>query len=253
MTSGLFDRLSHAISSAGSPTFYDALLSAIQQFSSVDLLQARLFRVRDGIQLLGVAGAAPLNTALQNDDAEHLACGELLHQVRGRRVLMRRLERGPALAVETNLSYGIGYVWRHGDTLYMLDLFRSLRQSPFAESEERALSDAGRLVASIVGVHATRQRINMAVTANRRDDVASQVVKFLGAGLTRREAEVVSRIVMGMRTEAIATELGIKSATVITFRKRAYAKLGVARQAELFARCVQVFSDLQPSAQQAVH
>ena len=70
----------------------------------------------------------------------------------------------------------------------------------------------------------------------------------------RREAEVVSRIVMGMRTEAIGAELGIKAATVITFRKRAYAKLGVARQAELFARCVQVFSDLQPpAALAAVH
>jgi DNA-binding CsgD family transcriptional regulator len=253
MSPGLFDSLSHAISSAGSPSFYDALFSAVQQFASVDLLRARVFRSRDGVQMLGVAGAAPLNASLHDDDEEHARCGDLLHQVRCRRVLMRRLERGPALAAETNLSYGIGYVWRHGDALYLLDLFRSLRQSPFAEAEERALSDASRLVASIDGVHATRQRINIAVSSNCRDDIAAQVVKFLGAGLTRREAEVVSRIVMGMRTEAIATELGIKSATVITFRKRAYAKLGVARQAELFARCVQVFSDLQPRAQQAVH
>ncbi|MEO6340261.1 MAG: helix-turn-helix transcriptional regulator [Caulobacteraceae bacterium] len=225
----------------------------MQQFASVDMLRARIFRTRDGVQMLGVAGVAPLNASRQITEDEGAQCGELLHQVRGRRVLMRRLEQGPGLSAETNLSYGIGYVWRHGDALYLLDLFRSLRQSPFTDAEERALSDAGRLVASIVGVHATRQRINIAVSSNCRDDIAAQVVKFLGAGLTRREAEVVSRIVMGLRTEAIATDLGIKSATVITFRKRAYAKLGVARQAELFARCVQVFSDLQPLSQQAVH
>src|SRR4051794_18190547 len=131
MSPGLFDSLSHAISSAGSSSFYDALFGAMQQFASVDLMRARVFRSRDGIQMLGVAGAAPLNAALHDDDQEHDRCGELLHQVRGRRVLMRRLERGPALSAETNLSYGIGYVWRHGDALYLLDLFRSLRQSPF--------------------------------------------------------------------------------------------------------------------------
>ena len=112
MTPGLFDSLSHAISSAGSPSFYDALFSAVQQFASVDLLRARVFRSRDGVKLLGVAGAAPLNAALPEDEGEHAQCGELLHQVRGRRVLMRRLERGPALSAETALV--LGEVYRHG-------------------------------------------------------------------------------------------------------------------------------------------
>jgi len=49
---------------------------------------------------------------------------------------------------------------------------------------------------------------------------------------------------MGMNTDGIASDLGVKPASAITFRKRAYAKLGITTQAELFARSLQVFPEI---------
>jgi len=43
-----------------------------------------------------------------------------------------------------------------------------------------------------------------------------------------------------MGTVEIARDMGVMPATVITFRKRAYAKLGVGSRGELFARCFQM-------------
>jgi DNA-binding CsgD family transcriptional regulator len=250
MTPGHLDALSHAISSAGSPVFFDALLSALQFFAPVDRLRASVFRPSDGVQAIGGAPAAAVKRPALLSETEAAALMDLHRHTTGRAVSLRPLPR-PDLA--DGAGSGVGYAWKHGDVLYLLDLFRGAKQKPFNDAELATLSEAARLVASIVGVHATRHRVKQAVSGARRDEIAEQVVKFLGAGLTRREAEVVSRIVMGLRTEAIASDLKIKAATVITFRKRAYAKLGVARQAELFARCVQVFSDLQPAGAGPMH
>jgi DNA-binding CsgD family transcriptional regulator len=251
MTPGHLDSLSHAISSAGSPAFYEALLVALQYFAPMERLRASTFRPAEGLTPIGGVPAAPARRLSPMHEAESTALVELHRRTTGRSVVLRPL--GPSDLAEAGAGSGVGYAWKHGETLYLLDLYREPKQPAFDAAELRQLSDAARFVASIVGVHATRHRVKQAVSGARRDEIAEQVVKFLGAGLTRREAEVVSRIVMGMRTEAIAGDLKIKAATVITFRKRAYAKLGVGRQAELFARCVQVFSDLQPNGGTPVH
>jgi DNA-binding CsgD family transcriptional regulator len=55
-------------------------------------------------------------------------------------------------------------------------------------------------------------------------------------GLTQREAEVCAYIVLGYSALAISLNLGISVNTVTTHRKRAYAKLCVCSQNELFER-----------------
>lgn len=56
--------------------------------------------------------------------------------------------------------------------------------------------------------------------------------------LTERELEVCSRIVGGYTTEAIALDLGVAYGSVATYRRRAYAKLGISSHHELFALCL---------------
>lgn len=53
--------------------------------------------------------------------------------------------------------------------------------------------------------------------------------------LTRREVQVCSRLLMGASFEEIGDALGIKHATVKTFRDRAFEKLGISSRFELFA------------------
>ena len=56
--------------------------------------------------------------------------------------------------------------------------------------------------------------------------------------LTQREADICAHIVLGYTTLAISMILGITVNTVATHRKRAYAKLGISSQTELFGRCL---------------
>ena len=57
--------------------------------------------------------------------------------------------------------------------------------------------------------------------------------------LSRREAEVCAAIVLGYSTVAIGLNLGISPNTVATHRKRAYSKLGISSQNELFSQYFQ--------------
>lgn len=51
--------------------------------------------------------------------------------------------------------------------------------------------------------------------------------------LSRREAEVCARVLYGMTSYGIALDLGIGKESVMTYRKRAYARLGIGSQREL--------------------
>src|SRR5262249_42727769 len=53
--------------------------------------------------------------------------------------------------------------------------------------------------------------------------------------LTEREKAVCLRILAGFSSEAISAELGIGLHSTLTYRKRAYEKLGISSQNELFA------------------
>lgn len=57
------------------------------------------------------------------------------------------------------------------------------------------------------------------------------------AVLSARERAVCLGMLSGRKAEAIAAELGVAASTVITYRKRAYGKLGVTSRAGLFAIC----------------
>ena len=53
--------------------------------------------------------------------------------------------------------------------------------------------------------------------------------------LTPRERQVCARAALGMSVEATGIALGIAKTTVVTFRQRAYRRLGVTSPYELLA------------------
>lgn len=57
------------------------------------------------------------------------------------------------------------------------------------------------------------------------------------AFLSEREQQVCRAVLRGKKNEAIAAELNIAASSVITYRKRAYEKLGISSRAQLFALC----------------
>jgi DNA-binding CsgD family transcriptional regulator len=64
--------------------------------------------------------------------------------------------------------------------------------------------------------------------------------------LTKREKEVVSLLVSGASTRQIAEQTGLTVATVHTYLKRIYSKLGVHSRVELVARMVGTVGSMMP-------
>ena len=58
--------------------------------------------------------------------------------------------------------------------------------------------------------------------------------------LTNREVQVCERIMLGYTTTGIGLDLDIAPTSVATYRKRAYAKLKISSQNELFALCLRI-------------
>ena len=88
------------------------------------------------------------------------------------------------------------------------------------------------------------------VTPADREQIYQSVCEVLfnsGHGLTRREAEVCASIVLGRKVAGTSRKLNISAHTVATHRKRAYSKLGIGSQNELFARYFDSLQALHPS------
>jgi DNA-binding CsgD family transcriptional regulator len=84
----------------------------------------------------------------------------------------------------------------------------------------------------------TATRHGDAVSPFDREQVYRAVCDVLfnsGHGLTPREAEVCASIALGRKVAGTSRKLNISAHTVATHRKRAYSKLGISSQNELFA------------------
>lgn len=70
--------------------------------------------------------------------------------------------------------------------------------------------------------------------------------------LTERERQVCFRILLGYSSEAIGLHLGVARSTVISHRKRAYERLGIVSQSELFSLYLHSLPEFRPEPQPGV-
>lgn len=133
-------------------------------------------------------------------------------------------------------------------TLYC-SFYRSDEQKDFAHEDTLRLQYLGSFLAQTLSKHTqmlelghrheTPQTEPAILSLERRErmyeDLRNTLLKAAG-GLTQREAQICASIALGYTTLGIGLNLGISINTVATHRKRAYAKLGISCQNELFAR-----------------
>lgn len=111
----------------------------------------------------------------------------------------------------------------HAAGNYYLNLYR--RSGSFADLLDTGAAEQGiaRLLAGLIVKHYLLNQ------------------KMLAQGplafLSQREQQVCQAVLQGKKNEAIAAELGVTLHSVITYRKRAYEKLGISSRAQLFALC----------------
>jgi len=130
-------------------------------------------------------------------------------------------------------------VVRDSARLHCLNLYRFKTSGHFRNHELKQLGRFAPILAALtakqsmlVGTGGVKARVDQT-----REQVA-QRLRALQIGLSKREIEVTTGILCGLTSEAIALDLGISLNTVLTYRKRAYAKAGVSSQNALFARCL---------------
>jgi len=122
-------------------------------------------------------------------------------------------------------------IWVDGACFYV-NFYRVKSQGRFAPDEVERLKRIAPAVSATVARHFQEQP---APNGDPNQALAHVLATSPPLdGLTGREREVCRRILLGFSSEAISSELGISLHSTLTYRKRAYEKLGISSQNELF-------------------
>lgn len=150
---------------------------------------------------------------------------------------------------EPNVKHELALTAVRGRERIYASFYRENGSPDFSGHDIDWLRTFGGLIAQVIGKHAEiRLRCQAAKTADSeaeppqqasRQEIFDQVLAAISNPrtlLTRREAQICASIVLGYTILGISMNLGISVNTVATHRKRAYAKLHISSQNELFAR-----------------
>jgi DNA-binding CsgD family transcriptional regulator len=118
-------------------------------------------------------------------------------------------------------------------TCFYVNFYRTTSQGRFAGDEVERLRAVAPAVGAAVARHFQHEPVSPDDPDRTLEDLFASGAPF--ARLTGRERAVCLRIVSGFSSEAISADLGISLHSTLTYRKRAYGKLGISSQNELFA------------------
>lgn len=115
-----------------------------------------------------------------------------------------------------------------------LSLFRHGGTGAFSDGEAQHLRALGRVLLPLIEAH------GRTLGADRPGPGSAAAVEArlhsLCPTLTERERAVCARTVIGMTAEGIGLDLGIRPTSVLTYRRRAYERLGISTALQLAAR-----------------
>jgi len=122
---------------------------------------------------------------------------------------------------DTDLVDKVALIFSPGDTVFYCNFYRLIDRGRFSAGEKKKLKTLGPLIASCVERHNT-------VSGGQTKPFAQL------SRLTDRERSVCELVVSGYSSEAIALRLDLSINSIKTYRKRAYSKLDISSQNELF-------------------
>lgn len=116
------------------------------------------------------------------------------------------------------------------DTCFYVNLYRIAAQGRFSPAQLERLEE----IAPTIGASVARHFLE--TTPRPGQDIATLfATRAPLSDLTAREKDVCRGILAGLSSEAISQQLGISLHSTLTYRKRAYEKLGISAQNELFS------------------
>jgi DNA-binding CsgD family transcriptional regulator len=132
---------------------------------------------------------------------------------------------------EAGVHFRMSLIQPFHDQFVKLSFHRPYRAGPFRREDFAALGDVTNTLCSLLMRH--QKLSKTASTGVVPAAIIEARLKLRCAELTPRELSVCALIVQGMSSDGIALELGISTNTVLTFRRRAYARLCISSQNEL--------------------
>ncbi|AOJ24181.1 MULTISPECIES: helix-turn-helix transcriptional regulator [Burkholderia] len=120
-------------------------------------------------------------------------------------------------------------------TWLSINLYRAHRSGAFQPREIAAIETLAPLIAQAAKHHyalagATQVGIPQRMLARLRHACPE---------LSKRELDVLRGMLEGQTAREIGETIGVKASSVVTYQKRAYRRLGISSQRELFALCMQ--------------
>lgn len=232
------------------PTLLDYLTASVGAEHCV------LYRFdEDDLQVLGVASASGGNMAANNSaryrrdfwrqDATFQGLKRSLHgyqsevsclaaeqisdpQFRHEMILTQQLAGRAMLLGERNSQ------------LFGVSLFRGQQAGFFSSAERQVIGSLADMLISCVAKHndlLVREDALQSVFSSIEELEAS--FKALPLGLSQRECEVCARIAYGLSMKEIARDLDISANSGVTYRRRAYQRLGATNRSELVRQLLQ--------------
>lgn len=138
----------------------------------------------------------------------------------------------------TNTVERLSILFRDEVSCYSVNFYRKQASGVFASSERQALNHIAPLVANLTLKHIALSGMAQVVVPDPPAVRIERRIKDRTPTLSERECQVCTWIVLGHSSESIALRLGVSLNTVLTYRKRAYAKLAIGSQNELFRICL---------------
>ncbi|WGD51648.1 helix-turn-helix transcriptional regulator [Bradyrhizobium sp. CB1650] len=124
------------------------------------------------------------------------------------------------------------------DTCFYVNFYRIVAQGRFSDAQLARLQT----IAPAIGASVARHFQQATTAAPDQTLAALFATRAPLATLTPREREVCRRILLGFSSEAISQSLGISLHSTLTYRKRAYERLGISSQNELFSIVLRLLS-----------
>jgi DNA-binding CsgD family transcriptional regulator len=238
---GQLSRLDQLIGATGLPIFPDLLFRDLRDISDCAHLSALLFSSGRPTQIILAVNEGPLALARRTaqkyiadywryDPANRLAGNIRTAELSARFAPNEISEKGYRRECYSNLDLvdRFSILRKRNQTTLRLNLYRSKASGRFSEAQIGAIVDvSGPLFALITKHHDLGQPQEPAPDAARRR------LSLAEPTLTPRELDVCVGIICGQTSEAIALSLGLSINTVLTYRKRAYSRLGISTQNEL--------------------
>ena len=247
---GLLSAGAAAINALGEPGFPDVFLALTAEAVPVDLCSAFALDQSGRMRFLFASGWTPH----ASDFARAASTGYARTYWRSD-PMMARLP-GPAATAAITCQRGdkiadkhyrqacyeapgvverVSIQGRTGAGLIQVGLYRTRDRGFFTAEDLTRLKPVGDVLVALAAKHGAMTAVQTASLAPDRGAVQDQVASMY-AGLSRRECEVCAALLCGSTAKEAARLIGIEPSSVVTYRKRAFAKLGLATTPELLRR-----------------